>query len=100
MLDAALDVFSDRGYRASMDEIAKASGVTRTVLYYYFPTKKDLFLAVLDAQVTEFLRHVAPAVGGPGAIDQRFRATLDALLGFAERAPRVVGRRLYASRRR
>ena len=88
VLEAGLQVFSERGYRASMDEIAKATGVTRTVLYYYFPTKKDLFRAVLEAQVTEFLRHIAPAVATQGTPEDRLRAVLDALLGFAESEPR------------
>ncbi|MGE4427617.1 MAG: TetR/AcrR family transcriptional regulator [Solirubrobacteraceae bacterium] len=88
VLDAALALFSERGYRASMDEIAKASGVTRTVLYYYFPSKRELFLAVQERQVTEFLRHVAPAISSRGPAEDRVRTTLDALLGFAESEPR------------
>jgi AcrR family transcriptional regulator len=49
MLEIAGRVFGQRGYHAtSMDEIARACGVTKPMLYAYFRSKEGLFLAVVD----------------------------------------------------
>lgn len=88
ILDAALEVFSERGYAASMGEIAEVAGVTRTVLYYYFQAKKDLFLAVLESLLTEVLKHVAPVAASPVTHEERARGVVGALIGFAEENPR------------
>lgn len=87
ILDGALRVFADRGYNAAMEDVAKAAGLTRTVLYYYAPSKKDLFLEVAEAQATVLLRYVAPAMAKDGSLVDRMRATIDATLQFAEHEP-------------
>jgi len=88
ILDAAFEVFSERGYAASMGEIAEAAGVTRTVLYYYFQSKKDVFIAVLESLMTQVLKHVAPVATAPGSHEDRARAVIGALIGFADENPR------------
>jgi len=51
ILDAAYSLFRRRGYtRASMDEIAAATKVTKRTLYYHFKSKDELLAAVLEAQ--------------------------------------------------
>ncbi|MGU3537327.1 HTH-type transcriptional regulator RutR [Methylobacterium sp. A54F] len=48
VLDAGLEVFSTVGLRgASLDQIAERAGLSKTNLLYYFPSKEDLYLAVL-----------------------------------------------------
>lgn len=48
ILLSALKVFSERGFvGASMDEIATESGISKPTLYQYFPSKDDLFLAMM-----------------------------------------------------
>src|SRR5438270_13901435 len=48
MLDAAVAVFAERGYHgASMDEIASGAGVTKPMVYAYFGSKEDLYLACI-----------------------------------------------------
>lgn len=45
---AALDVFSEKGFAgAKMEEIAARAGVSKGAPYLYFPTKEDLFRAVV-----------------------------------------------------
>lgn len=59
ILAAALDAFAAKGYaRATNAEIARAAGVTAAALYYYFPSKSDLFRAA----VTERKEHLLPAI--------------------------------------
>ena len=47
VLDGAREVFMAEGYEgASVDDIAKAAGVSKATLYSYFPDKKILFMEV------------------------------------------------------
>lgn len=49
ILDAALRVFSRRGYRdASVDEIAEGSQTSKGGVYFHFPGKEAIFLALLN----------------------------------------------------
>ncbi|NTV10785.1 MAG: TetR family transcriptional regulator, partial [Zoogloea sp.] len=49
ILDAARAVFHSRGVGcASLDEIAKAAGVTRGAVYWHFANKTELFFALRD----------------------------------------------------
>jgi TetR/AcrR family transcriptional regulator, fatty acid metabolism regulator protein len=48
ILDAALDVFARRGYRATaVDDIAAASGTSKGGVYFHFPNKGAIFKALL-----------------------------------------------------
>jgi AcrR family transcriptional regulator len=48
LLDAALEVFVAQGYHsAAMDDIAERAGVSKPVLYQHFPSKLELYLALL-----------------------------------------------------
>jgi AcrR family transcriptional regulator len=50
ILAAAQALFAERGYAATrLDEIAARAGVSKGALYLYFPTKQDLFRAVVIA---------------------------------------------------
>jgi AcrR family transcriptional regulator len=89
VLEAALEVFAERGYQASMGDIARAAGITRTVLYHYFDSKQALLLAVLDSQTTELLRAVAPVMSSDATLKERAREAVDAMLTFAEQHPRA-----------
>jgi AcrR family transcriptional regulator len=49
ILDAARDEFAQRGLGgARMDSIAERAGINKRLIYYYFGSKDDLFLAVLE----------------------------------------------------
>lgn len=48
ILAAALDEFAERGYAAArLDRVAARAGVTKGTLYLYFPSKAELFKAVV-----------------------------------------------------
>jgi TetR/AcrR family transcriptional regulator len=48
-IEAATAVFAQHGYRGStVDKIAQQAGMSKPNLLYYFKTKHDLYLAVLD----------------------------------------------------
>lgn len=48
VLDAGLHIFSTMGlHGASIDQIAERAGLSKTNLLYYFPSKEELYIAVL-----------------------------------------------------
>ena len=51
VLDGARDIFLRDGFEAaSVDEIARAAGVSKATLYSYFPDKRLLFMEVAKAE--------------------------------------------------
>jgi AcrR family transcriptional regulator len=49
ILDAAMQLFAERGYHASSNaDVAEASGLTRGAMLYHFPTREDLVEAAID----------------------------------------------------
>jgi AcrR family transcriptional regulator len=56
ILDAAVGVFSKRGYRAaSMNDVAAEVGLSKPTLYHYVTTKQDLLVAVYEEVLDESL---------------------------------------------
>lgn len=56
ILDAALDVFSLHGFRgATLDQIAKAAGLSKPNLLYYFPSKETVHAALLSQLMDSWL---------------------------------------------
>ena len=55
LLEAALDLFSQRGYSAtSVDEIAESIGIKGPNIYKYFKGKEALLYAITDYSVTKY----------------------------------------------
>ncbi len=64
MLEAAEQVFADKGFDgANMREIAATAGVNKFMLYYHFEDKQTLFEKVLNAILMPVFRKLADAIG-------------------------------------
>ena len=49
MLDAANDLFAERGYEeVSVEDIARAAGVTRGLVHHYFGGRTEVYIALLQ----------------------------------------------------
>jgi AcrR family transcriptional regulator len=49
ILEAAMEVFVENGYaNTRMDDIVIQSGLSKGALYHHYPSKKDLFIALID----------------------------------------------------
>ena len=49
ILDAALAVFAERGYRNTrLEHVGEAAGVTKGTIYHYFANKEELLLRAID----------------------------------------------------
>ena len=85
LLSAALEVFTAAGYHsASMDEIADRAGVSKPVLYQHFPSKLELYLAVLDTHIDSLVFEIQSAIQSTPDNSQRVRATVEAYFRFIE----------------
>ena len=81
LLAAAQEVFVAQGYHAAaMDEIAERAGVSKPVLYQHFPSKLDLYLALLDESVAALAATVRTAL--ESTTEQRVTATFTAFFDF------------------
>lgn len=56
ILTAALDVFSDKGFRgASLDDIAAAAGMSKPNILYYFRGKEEIHVSLLARLLEDWL---------------------------------------------
>jgi AcrR family transcriptional regulator len=98
IVEAAFEEFSAHGYEgASLGTIAERAGITRTVLYGHFPSKRALFDALLAAKHDELLGALRTALNDNRKTDVRMRAAFEAMLNFADREP-AAWRLLYPDR--
>jgi AcrR family transcriptional regulator len=67
ILDAAAEVFADRGLDVSLDDIAHAAGVGVGTVYRRFPCKNDLIGALFESKLDELVAvgHHALEIGDP-----------------------------------
>ena len=87
LLDAANDVFTSKGYHAAaMDDIADAAGVSKPVLYQHFPSKLDLYLALLDTSCDRLVEVVREALDSTEDNADRVVATMGAFYEFVSSA--------------
>ncbi len=81
ILDAALDVFARKGYHdASVDEIVQASNSSKGAVYFHFPNKQRLFLALVDKFADVLERNVQQSVMSEQAGILRVRSALETVL--------------------
>lgn len=76
LVDAAERVFAAKGLaRTSITDVAREAGVTRGLVYHYFPTVDDLADAVLDRIVAGFVEAVRgwDAARTPGDVETALR---------------------------
>ena len=56
ILQAALEVFSAYGYRGTaIDQIARAAGMSKSSVFYYFSSKTDVYVALLSQTLAGWL---------------------------------------------
>jgi AcrR family transcriptional regulator len=85
LLVAALEVFTAAGYHsAAMDEIADRAKVSKPVLYQHFPSKLDLYLAVLDLHIDSLVFAIQKAIAANRENSARVAATVEAYFGFID----------------
>jgi len=82
---AATEVFAVRGYHgASIDEIARRSGVTPPVVYDHFDSKLDLHRRLLERTRDELLAMWIEHLGGADTAEQRTVRAIEAWARYVE----------------
>lgn len=86
ILDAALSVFTRRGFRdASVDEIAEEAQTSKGGVYFHFPGKGAIFAALFDLSARRLLQKVEAAIARESdPIDRAEAALHTVLVSFAE----------------
>jgi AcrR family transcriptional regulator len=84
LLALGIRIFSARSYdEVSIDDLAEAAGVSKGLLYHYFPTKRDFYVAALRRQAKDLLAETETPRDAPP--EERVQQGLDAYLAFVER---------------
>ena len=83
LLDVGADLFTRHAYdELSMAKIARAAGISKALLYHYFPSKEAYFVATLEEKANELQRRTEPDPQLPPF--EQLSASLDAYLGWIE----------------
>ncbi|RSM47465.1 TetR family transcriptional regulator [Actinoplanes sp. ATCC 53533] len=83
VLDAAVRVFSRRGFHAaSMDEIAEVAGVSKPMVYAYLGTKEELFVACLHREAARLMEAISAVVDPALGLNEQLWAGLRAFFTF------------------
>ena len=60
--------------KVTMDEVANATGRSRTSIYYYYKNREEIFQAVLDTIIDDVVREIKHAVNGVDKIQEKISA--------------------------
>jgi AcrR family transcriptional regulator len=89
LVAAAEETFAARGYtQAGLAEVANLAGVSKTLLYHYFPDgRPELYREVMERLVGEVVESVQAALRAPTTTQRRLAALVAALLAYFEDRP-------------
>lgn len=88
MLDAAVQIFGQRGYMAaSMDEIAELAGVSKPLVYLYLNSKDDLFTACIRREAAALTEAVRAAVRPALPADRQLWDGVQAFFAYTAEHP-------------
>ncbi|MFF0732495.1 TetR/AcrR family transcriptional regulator [Streptomyces chartreusis] len=83
LLAVGARLFSESPYdEVWIEQVAEIAGVSRGLLYHYFPTKRDFFAAVVERESARMLRMTAAVPGIP--VREQLGAGLDTFLEYVE----------------
>jgi len=83
LLDAGATLFAEHAYEEiSMRDIAQAAGVSKPLLYHYFPSKIDLFKEAVAEKAAELAGIIEP--GSEGTPLEQLSNSLDSYLAWIE----------------
>jgi len=84
LIEAAEETFAARGYtQAGLAEVAELAGVSKTLLYHYFPDgRPELYREVMDRLVGQVVDAARAATRAPTAPERRVDALVEALVAW------------------
>lgn len=83
LLAVAGELFAEHGFHGlSMEQLAEGAGVSKPVLYQHFPSKRDLYLALVRDAVSDMERVVTAALAGTSDNRARVEGAVAAYVDF------------------
>jgi AcrR family transcriptional regulator len=83
LLELGARLFTEHAYdEISMSQIAREAGISKALLYHYFPSKQDYFVATLAGGAEELRARVEPDPSLPPV--EALSGAVDAYLGWIE----------------
>jgi TetR/AcrR family transcriptional regulator len=90
ILEAAMDEFIAHGWTgARMQAIADRAGINKTLLHYYFRSKKNLYQRILYRVMKYFFGIVLGNIMQSGSFEEFLRAAIDTVVEESGRNPRL-----------
>lgn len=88
ILSAAQNLFQRRGYAAvSVSDVANEIGITKAAVHYYFPTKADLYAAVMRSVLMGIQYGIRAMTNVPGPVrDKMHRLATYAIVSLESNA--------------
>jgi len=78
ILRAAKDLFHQRGYaNTSLDDIARAVGIKREGLYYYFPNRTQILIEIIKPLGLQLRDRVKEILNSAGSPQEKIRQTVE-----------------------
>lgn len=78
ILEAARDTFFSKSfYEATMDDIAQLSGIKKSTIYYYFPSKIDLASELLEQHIKNIFEKTSEIIDTTHNIKLRIKMIID-----------------------
>ncbi|TPV94368.1 MAG: TetR/AcrR family transcriptional regulator [Myxococcales bacterium FL481] len=88
IMRAATRLFADQGFAAtSIRQIVEACRCTNPSLYYYFPSKDDLYRKVVEAHIAQVTQFIRDCGNQPGSVRDRLRGALVILATYGRQYP-------------
>jgi AcrR family transcriptional regulator len=85
LLEVARKVFGRRGYHTvTMDAVAREAGVTKPILYDHFPSKRELYLSLLEADLANLKERLGEALETSKGNRERIRGSFQAYFDFVD----------------
>ena len=89
LLDAAVGAIRDIGPGATMEQLAKAGGVTKPILYRHFGDRDGLIRAIAQRFSTDLLTSVTTPLTADSDARELLHSTVDSYVAFIERDPNL-----------
>ena len=83
LLQLAVQAFSSKSYdEVSVDDLAQSAGVSKGLLYHYFPSKRELYVATVRTAAEQLIERVLP--DPTLSLRDQIARGLDGYLSFVE----------------
>lgn len=71
ILEAAARLFAERGYHETkMDDVAELAGLSKGAIYLYYPSKEELFCALMQEKVEQMVPPLREAIEASRSVEE------------------------------